>query len=306
MSLNDFIHEVYEVIEKPSQIIELLINVIGLMNNSYRTLKYRPPGLYEILDYDELYTFGDFHGDFDTLIDMLGKNKILDRIYTSDLKLVFLGDYIDRGEEQIELITAVLLLKKMFPDKIILLRGNHEPSPLLIPHPHDFPETLYMKYGGEAANELYRWFLLLFYRLPFLARIPGKILFLHGGPVSRILYSKSFEEAFGIGLPCPDDYVIEEVLWNDPVNDMSVEYTSSPRGAGILFSEKITIKTLELANVKYIVRGHEAVDGYKFDHRGLLVTLFDARKPYGLSRAGYLYIRRSDELVSINEYIHTI
>ena len=75
---------------------------------------------------------GDLHGDFDTL------RKILDRINHSrlmknELNLVFLGDYVDRGPNQVETLVTVLKLKEEFPKNVFVIRGNHEPPKNLIP-----------------------------------------------------------------------------------------------------------------------------------------------------------------------------
>ena len=85
------------------------------------------------------YVITDVHGRLNELV------SLLDRIPT-DAKLVFLGDYIDRGTQSCEVVT---LIRKQ---NAICLRGNHEDMMI---NPDIMGDT-WMANGGSATLESYK------------------------------------------------------------------------------------------------------------------------------------------------------
>jgi len=245
-----------------------------------------------ILDEKSRYAvIGDIHGDLETLKNIL--KKVSETIQTD--YIVFLGDYVDRGPKQIEAIVTVLLLKDLYSEKTIILRGNHEPLPELTPFPHDFPLQLLRRYG-QRGKKLYQGFLSLFEELPYVLIIKDEAIMLHGGPPTDLNKAENIEHYFALDRETPPFPLLEEVLWNDPSED--IEYRApSPRGAGWLFGKKVTESALKIANAKVIIRGHEPADkGYKLNHNGKVLTLFSRKgPPYNNQNAAFLSVNLEDE-----------
>lgn len=70
------------------------------------------------------YAIGDIHGRHDLLQDIL--HQIRDHAAGRPHKLVFLGDYIDRGPKSAAVVETVRSLQAQAPGEIICLKGNHE------------------------------------------------------------------------------------------------------------------------------------------------------------------------------------
>ncbi|GMT17813.1 hypothetical protein PFISCL1PPCAC_9110, partial [Pristionchus fissidentatus] len=67
---------------------------------------------------------GDIHGQFTFSGSSIFFNDGNRPGYLTQ-RYVFLGDYVDRGRQSLEVIVFVFVLKIKFPKSIFLLRGNH-------------------------------------------------------------------------------------------------------------------------------------------------------------------------------------
>ena len=118
-----------------------------------------------------LQVCGDIHGQFYDLRELFKKGgDIENNCY------LFLGDFVDRGYHSVETFLLLLCYKIRYPEKITLLRGNHESRQ--ITQVYGFYDESLRKYKStkvwQMCNEV-------FDLLPLGAIINNKIFCVHGG-----------------------------------------------------------------------------------------------------------------------------
>jgi serine/threonine-protein phosphatase 2A catalytic subunit len=69
-----------------------------------------------------------------------------------DTNFLFLGDYIDRGYNSLEIVTLMICLKVRFSDRITITRGNHESR--TINQVYGFYDECLRKYGNTNLQLL--------------------------------------------------------------------------------------------------------------------------------------------------------
>ncbi len=104
-----------------------------------------------------IYAIGDVHGRADqltTLLDLIRHDSETGR-RPSQIDLLLLGDYIDRGRESAAVLE--MLIDLQIPDMAItLLRGNHEQVLLdLVRQPRDETLRQWLSYGGQETLASY-------------------------------------------------------------------------------------------------------------------------------------------------------
>ncbi|KND03550.1 uncharacterized protein SPPG_01027 [Spizellomyces punctatus DAOM BR117] len=228
---------------------------------------------------------GDVHGQF---YDVLEIFKIGG--WAPFTNYVFLGDYVDRGYYSVETITLLTCLKLRWPDRITLVRGNHESR--AVTQTYGFYTECMRKYGN--AN-VWTYFTDLFDYLVLSVVIDDTIFCVHGGlspsihTIDQIRVIDRFREI-------PHEGAMADLVWSDPIStpsfaslgggtDEKGDFAISPRGAGYLFGKEVTRKFLEVNGMGHICRAHQlCMEGYQILFDDMLSTVWSA--PNYCYRAG--------------------
>ena len=203
-------------------------------------------------------TIGDVHGQFYSLNVML-KSAVLN-FQDPNSKLLFLGDYVDRGFYGPEIVLLLFTLKIKFPSRIYLLRGNHETRSMT--DAFNFRDQCINLYDDEFYDRVMEAFDLL----PVSAVLNGKYLCMHGGISKQLTSLDDINEIER--KQEPDQGLLEDLLWADPAKynrkDTDYDFNGS-RECSVVFGKKPVNDLLQKHALKAIVRAHQVKhQGYKF------------------------------------------
>ena len=158
----------------------------------------KEPRLIHLPSEGKVVFVGDTHGDLDA------SQQVIHQYLKIPYRIVFLGDYVDRGEYSEENIQYLFSMKLKHPDQLFLLAGNHEGFMLKELYPANFWDSLSQEKKEEYGH--------LFSKLPLATVTQNGILALHGGLPDL----KSLEELNQIEL---GDTHWDRIVWGDFVEN---------------------------------------------------------------------------------------
>ncbi|KAK0412760.1 hypothetical protein QR680_006392 [Steinernema hermaphroditum] len=208
---------------------------------------------------------GDTHGQYGDLLRLFNRGG-----FPPTTNYLFLGDYVDRGRQNLETICLLLCYKIKYPNNFFLLRGNHECAN--VNKVYGFLEECNRRY---QSPRMWQAFQDTFSCMPLSGLIGERILCMHGGlspelkSLDQLRQIQRPTDAAGPGLQM-------DLLWSDPVVGIS-GFQMGARGASWGFGADVLAQIEKDLNIDLVARAHQVVqDGYEFFGNRKLVTIFSA------------------------------
>jgi predicted MPP superfamily phosphohydrolase len=212
--------------------------------------------LIEIKKARKIIFVGDTHGDLEA------SQKVIRDYLKPGNKIVFLGDYVDRGPYSKENLDFLLETKAKHPTQIYLLQGNHEGHRILKFSPADFWESL------NETN--YKEYTLIVEKFPLIV-ITKNIIALHSvlPDVKSMGSGLIIDEINRIKLGS-EEWM--QIVWGD-FSDRPGEYLGiDPLSGRPQFGRGYFLKLMERFKKKVLIRSHQPnAPLFMFDDRCLTI-----------------------------------
>ena len=261
-----------------NDLMETLINIndiFWLCSKVTTILKSQPV----FLELDSpIIIVGDIHGQYNYLLKIfelggeISKNKYL-----------FLGDYVGRGPNSIEVLCLLFCMKIKFPNQIFFLRGNHETTDISkIDGFFDETTKKRMKDSWYCFNEVFRWF-------PITALIGKRVFCVHGGLSPEL---KEIEQLMDFKRPLdiPSEGLLADITWSDPHLETGW-VPNIDREMSFCYGSDVVNDFLQNHNFDLLCRAHQVVpNGFEFPFgiEGKCLTIFSS--PYDNNKGAILII----------------
>ena len=263
-------------------------------NRAYNIYSFKEKGW-------EYYLIGDIHSDNISLDRILKKTDFFKRIFNGDnIRVIFLGDYVDRGKAHLKTIQYILTLKYLFPNNIYLQKGNHDGGSF-----EDGEVKMWVRMPDKDLSE--DWFLYYLYELASLnptlkidiihnclrffnslsnisfISLEDKNIFLTHGGIPRPIkdetgyfdYIKSISDLTNDNIKDNINKTItNNMMWSDPT--VSEDNLNEDKGR-FRFTEEQFEDFRGLIGFDILVRGHQVQEmGYKNFFQDKLINIFSS------------------------------
>jgi hypothetical protein len=215
----------------------------------------------------ELIVLGDLHGCYSCLKAALLQTNFVERVWAHqwdpanhpDVKLVLLGDYIDRGRFSFDgVLRAALHLFVSMPDNVVLIRGNHEwwrwwennriSSAV-------YPAEGIASLAPYVPVEMLEAYRVLFESMPtsFLCE---RLMFVHAGIPREDTFKERYHDLSSLN----DPEIRFQMMWSDPVQTDAVPVDLQRQNPRFEFGRAQYVEFMKRSNMNVMIRGHEQID----------------------------------------------
>lgn len=286
---------------KESELLLLCDKVCEILAREPNVLYLDPP----------VTVVGDIHGQIYDMFNLFDKHE--EKLGSNENeKFLFLGDYVDRGYQSVETFVYLMYLKVKYPQKVWLLRGNHESRQ--VNQMYGLFNDCLNVYGHNGI-----WYRLneVFDYLPVAAVVKPNIFCVHGGLSPRVTLIEQltmlnrFKDL--------DEGPICDLAWSDP-DDTCQKFRANMRGAGFSFGAnqtKVFLQNNKLLNDHldgddaysdhgFVARSHQlAQEGYQWLHEKRLVIVWSAPNyTYRQNnKATFMYVPGDQQKIGFHEFL---
>lgn len=208
---------------------------------------------------------GDTHGDSVAITSIIRQERFIERVEQGeDVYLILMGDYADRGKEDVRNIELLLNLKQCYPENVFMLRGNHEE--IAMGQSYGLLGSCIRHFDYENGQYVFRRLNDLYEKLPAVVVCANGVVAVHGGiPVGDINSLKQLH----------DEGILEQIRWNDPTDQTDNFMFNYNRGMSYLFGRKVFETFMNSIGGSVLVRSHEYVSaGFKLIFDNKILSIF--------------------------------
>ncbi len=245
---------------------DLALNIEMMDNISPDYFQFYYAKKIDIDNFDEIVFLGDIHGNFFALVKIF-KQLLLNNVFNENLeiignrKLIFLGDFVDKGEDSFEVLFFIFFLKILNPDSVFILKGNHE----------SFSMNMYYGFFDELKKKLAEDDVAIFYyNILSVFNILPEVIYLklknktyqinHGGfnfnYDPRDLLNSDYE--FELTGPIYSDkkYFVSPFLWDDLDPELSENSFVFVRNCAYKYPTLLALERMDLYGIDGFLKGH--------------------------------------------------